>query len=219
LGQKTNPIGLRLGVNRTSNSIRFAKDKFADLVYEDILLRRYIGRRLSHAGISRVVIERTAQRVTLNIHTARPGVVIGKKGEEVERLRNELHHLTKKEVNINIREIKRPEIDAQLVADNIARQLEKRVAYRRAIKRAIQSAMRMGAEGIKIQCGGRLNGAEIARREGFMEGRVPLHTLRADIDYAISTSHTTYGCIGVKVWICKGEIIEKERPSEEENPK
>lgn len=216
MGQKTNPIGLRLGVNRSSNSIWFAKEKFADLVYEDILLRRYLGRRLSHAGISKVVIERTAQRVTLNIHTARPGVVIGKKGEEVERLRSELHHLTKKEVNINIREIKRPEVDSQLVADNIARQLEKRVAYRRAIKRAIQSAMRMGAEGIKIECGGRLNGAEIARKEKYMEGRVPLHTLRADIDYAVSTSHTTYGCIGVKVWICKGEIIAQERSGEEE---
>ena len=215
MGQKTNPIGFRLGITRTTNSRWFAKSNFGELVYEDHLLRRYIDRRMKHAGISSIGIERTPQRVTINIHTARPGVVIGKKGEEVERLRSELHHLTKKEVNINIREIKRPEIDAQLVADNIARQLEKRVAYRRAIKRAIQSAMRMGAQGIKVQCGGRLNGAEIARSEKYKEGRVPLHTLRADIDYAISTAHTTYGCIGVKVWICKGEIISAAKPAEE----
>jgi small subunit ribosomal protein S3 len=215
LGQKTNPIGFRLGVNKTTNSRWFVKLGFADLLYEDIVLRRYIDRRLHHAGISRIEIERTAQKVTVDIHTARPGVVIGKKGEEVERLRSELHHLTRKEININIREIRHPEIDAQLVGDNIARQLEKRVMYRRAVKRAVQSAMRMGAHGIKIEVGGRLNGAEIARREKFKDGRVPLHTLRADIDYATSTAHTTYGCIGVKVWICKGEIIAQEHPGEE----
>ena len=207
MGQKTNPIGFRLGVNRTTNSRWFARANFASLVYEDILLRRYLGRRLKHAGVSLVEIERTVRQVTATIHTARPGVVIGKKGEEVERLRNELRHLTKKEININIREIKHPEIDAQLVADNISRQLEKRVAYRRAVKRAVQSAMRMGAQGIKIECGGRLNNSEIARTEKYKEGRVPLHTLRANIDYAVSTAHTTFGCIGVKVWICKGEIM------------
>ena len=216
MGQKTNPIGFRLGVNKTSNSRWFTKGNFAELVYEDFLLRRYIDKRLKHAGIAHIGIERTPQRITVDIHTARPGVVIGKKGEEVERLRGELHHLTKKQININIKEIKRPEIDSQLVADNIARQLEKRVAYRRAIKRAIQSAMRMGAQGIKIQCGGRLNGAEIARSEKYKEGRIPLHTLRADIDYAISTAHTTYGCIGVKVWICKGDIIAQPRNLEKE---
>ncbi len=215
MGQKTNPVGFRLGVTRTWNSRWFAKNDFAKLLNEDIVLRRYLERRLRHAAVSGIGIERTSQKVTANIFTARPGVVIGKKGEEVERLRNELHHLSRKEVSINIREIKSPEVDAQLVADNIARQLEKRVAYRRAIKRAIQSAMRMGAQGIKIECGGRLNGAEIARKEKYKEGRVPLHTLRAHIDYARSTSHTTYGCIGIKVWICKGEVLGSERVGEE----
>lgn len=215
MGQKTHPVGFRLGVNKTTNSVWYANEKFPELLKEDIMLRRYISRRLQHASIAMVGIERTAQKVTVNIHTARPGVVIGKKGEEVERLKNEIHHLTNKTININIREIKRPEIDAQLVADNISRQLEKRVAYRRAVKRAIQSAMRMGAQGIKVECGGRLNGAEIARKEKYKEGRIPLHTLRADIDYAVSTAHTTYGCIGVKVWICKGEIISQPKNIEE----
>jgi small subunit ribosomal protein S3 len=216
LGQKTNPVGFRLGVTRTWNSRWFARNDFAKMLNEDIVLRRYLERRLRHAAVSLIGIERrSGQKVDAYIYTARPGVVIGKKGEEVERLRKELHHLTRKEVGIKINEIRSPEIDAQLVADNIARQLEKRVAYRRAIKRAIQSAMRMGAQGIKIECGGRLNGAEIARREKYKEGRVPLHTLRANIDYARSTSHTTYGCIGIKVWICKGEILGTDRAGEE----
>jgi small subunit ribosomal protein S3 len=209
LGQKTNPIGLRLGITKTWNSNWFAKDKFADYLYEDLLIRNYMKRRLENGGVSKVEIERTAKSITVAIHTSRPGIVIGKKGEEVERLKGELQHLTQKDVHLNIKEVKKPEMDSQLVGDNIARQLEKRVAYKKAIKKSIATAMRMGAEGIKISISGRLNGAEIARRETFKEGRVPLHTLRADIDFARSTAHTTYGCIGVKVWICKGEVINR----------
>jgi small subunit ribosomal protein S3 len=207
VGQKTNPVGLRLGITRTWSSNWFAKEKFSDYLYEDMLIRNYLKKRLEHGGISLIVIERTAKRVTVNIHTSRPGIVIGKKGEEVERLKGELQHLTQKDIQINIREVKKSEMDSQLVADNIARQVEKRVSYKKASKKAIQTAMRMGAEGIKITVSGRLNGAEIARTETFKEGRVPLHTLRADIDYATTTSHTTYGTVGVKVWICKGEVI------------
>jgi len=209
VGQKTNPIGLRLGITRTWISNWFAKERFPDYLYEDILIRNYLKKRLEHGGISTIEIERTAKRVTVGIHTSRPGIVIGKKGEEVERLKGELQHLTQKEIQINIKEVKKPEMDAQLVGDNIARQVEKRVSYKKAIKKAISTAMRMGAEGIKIQISGRLNGAEIARTETFKEGRIPLHTLRADIDYATATAHTTYGCIGVKVWICKGDIINR----------
>jgi small subunit ribosomal protein S3 len=209
LGQKTNPVGLRLGITRTWISNWFTKDKVADYIYEDLLIRNYLRKRLDHGGISFIEIERTAKRVTVTIHTSRPGIVIGKKGEEVERLKGELQHLTQKEIQINIKEVKKPEMDAQLVGDNIARQLEKRVSYKKAIKKAIATAIRMGAEGIKIGVSGRLNGAEIARREMFKEGRVPLHTLRALIDYASSTAMTTYGCIGVKVWICKGEVINR----------
>ncbi len=207
MGQKTNPVGLRLGITRTWSSNWFAKEKFSDYLYEDMLIRNYLKKRLEHGGISLIVIERTAKRVTVNIHTSRPGIVIGKKGEEVERLKGELQHLTQKDIQINIREVKKSEMDSQLVADNIARQVEKRVSYKKASKKAIQTAMRMGAEGIKITVSGRLNGAEIARTETFKEGRVPLHTLRANIDYATTTAHTTYGTVGVKVWICKGEVI------------
>jgi small subunit ribosomal protein S3 len=207
VGQKTNPVGLRLGITRTWVSNWFAKERFPDYLYEDILIRNYLKKRLEHGGISTLEIERTAKRVTVGIHTSRPGIVIGKKGEEVERLKGELQHLTQKEIQINIREVKKPEMDAQLVADNIARQVEKRVSYKKAIKKAISTAMRMGAEGTKIQIAGRLNGAEIARTETYKEGRIPLHTLRAIIDYATATAHTTYGCVGVKVWICKGEVI------------
>jgi small subunit ribosomal protein S3 len=207
VGQKTNPVGLRLGITRTWSSNWFAKEKFSDYLYEDMLIRNYLKKRLEHGGISLIVIERTAKRVTVNIHTSRPGIVIGKKGEEVERLKGELQHLTQKDIQINIREVKKSEMDSQLVADNIARQVEKRVSYKKASKKAIQTAMRMGAEGIKITVSGRLNGAEIARTETFKEGRVPLHTLRANIDYATTTAHTTYGTVGVKVWICKGEVI------------
>jgi small subunit ribosomal protein S3 len=209
VGQKTNPVGLRLGITRSWISNWFAKEKFADYLYEDLLVRNYLKKRLEHGGISTIGIDRTAKKVTVTIHTSRPGIVIGKKGEEVERLKGELQHLTQKEIQINIKEVKKPEMDSQLVGDNISRQVQKRVSYKRAIKKAISTAMRMGAEGIKIQVSGRLNGAEIARTETFKEGRVPLHTLRADIDYATSTSHTTYGAIGVKVWICKGEVINK----------
>lgn len=209
MGQKTNPVGLRLGITRSWVSNWYAKERFPDYLYEDMLIRNYLKKRLEHGGISTLEIERTAKRVTVAIHTSRPGIVIGKKGEEVERLKGELQHLTQKEIQINIREVKKPEMDSQLVADNIARQVEKRVSYKKAIKKAISTAMRMGADGIKIQIAGRLNGAEIARTETFKEGRIPLHTLRAVIDYATTTSHTTYGCIGIKVWICKGEVIKR----------
>jgi small subunit ribosomal protein S3 len=209
VGQKTNPVGLRLGITRTWFSNWFAREKFPDYLHEDMLIRNYLKKRLEHGGISAIEIERTAKRVTVSIHTSRPGIVIGKKGEEVERLKGELQHLTQKDIQINIREVKKPEMDAQLVGDNIARQIEKRVSYKKATKKAISTATRMGAEGIKVSISGRLNGAEIARRETFKEGRVPLHTLRADIDYATSTAHTTYGTVGVKVWICKGEVINR----------
>jgi small subunit ribosomal protein S3 len=209
LGQKTNPIGFRLGVTRTWNSNWYAEEKFADYLYEDFLIRNYLRKRLERGGISMIGIERTPKRITVFIHTSRPGIVIGKKGEEVERIKGELQHLTQKEIQVNIKEVKKPEMDAQLVGENIARQVEKRVSYKRASKKAISTAIRMGAEGIKIICSGRLNGAEIARTETFKEGRIPLHTLRADIDYAVVTAFTTYGTIGVKVWICKGEVIKK----------
>ena len=212
MGQKTNPLGLRLGINRTWNSRWFAKsDKFAPLLKEDMLIRRYIGIRLQKASISNVGIDRTAKRIIVNIFTARPGIVIGKKGEEVERLKEELQHITGKDVYINIREIKRPDIDSQLVAENIAQQIIRRISYKRAMKKAMQSAMRMGALGIKISCSGRLGGAEMSRRVTLREGRVPLHTLRADIDYATAAAKTTYGLIGIKVWIFKGEIIQREK--------
>jgi len=210
VGQKTHPIGFRLGVVKTWNSRWYVEKNFADLLYEDMVLRRYLRKRLGHASLSNVGIERTVREVTINLFTARPGVVIGKKGEEVERLKGELQHLTGKEIYINIREIKRPEVDAQLVAENIARQLEKRVAFRRAMKKSVASAMRLGAQGIKIQCGGRLGGAEIARVEKSRDGRIPLQTLRADIDYAQARAETTYGTIGIKVWIFKGEILKKD---------
>ncbi|MBK8800790.1 MAG: 30S ribosomal protein S3 [Fibrobacteres bacterium] len=216
MGQKAIPTGLRLGIIRTWNSKWYAEGKqYQDLIYEDLLLRRYIKKRLQHAAISSVGIERTVKKVTVNIFTARPGIVIGKKGEEVERLKGEIQHLTGKEIYINIREIKRPETDAALVAENIAKQLEKRVAFRRTMKKAISTSMRLGAEGIKVVCSGRLGGAEIARTEKYRDGRIPLHTLRADIDYATATAHTTSGCIGVKVWICKGEIIRRNRNADE----
>ena len=217
MGHKVIPTGLRLGIIRTWNSRWYAEGKvYADLIYEDLLLRRYLKKRMQHASISSIGIERTVKKVTVNIFTARPGIVIGKKGEEVESLKGELQHLTGKEIYINIREIKRPEVDSALVAENIAKQLEKRVAFRRTMKKAISTAMRLGAEGIKVQCGGRLGGAEIARVEKYREGRIPLHTLRADIDYATSTAHTTSGTVGVKVWICKGEIIRRNRGLEED---
>lgn len=211
MGQKTHPIGFRLGVIKTWQSNWYSDKNMADLLQEDLMIRRYVKSRLSRAGISKVEIERAPKKATITIHTARPGIVIGRKGAEVDKLRDELQHLTQKDVYINIQEIRRPELDAQLIADSIARQLEQRVSFRRAMKKAITSAMRMGAEGIKIMCGGRLGGAEMARKESFHDGRVPLHTLRADIDFARSTSQTTYGCVGVKVWICKGEVLVEEQ--------
>lgn len=209
MGQKTNPIGFRLGITKYWSSNWYAEDKFADYLYEDMLIRNYLKKRLQHGGLSTLGIERTAKKITVTINTSRPGIVIGKKGEEVERIRGELQHLTQKEIQVNIKEVKKPEMDGVLVADNIARQIERRVSYKRAAKKAISTAIRMGAEGIKIMVSGRLNGAEIARTETMKEGRIPLHTLRADIDYATATAHTTYGCVGVKVWICKGEVIKR----------
>ena len=211
MGQKTHPYGLRLGVIDDWQSKWYAEnDKFADFLYEDIVLRRYLMKRFEHASLAKVGIERTVKKVNVNLFTARPGVVIGKKGEDLDRLKSELQYLTGKEIYISVHEIKRPEADAKLVAENIARQLEKRVSFRRAMKRAMQSAMRMGVEGVKIQCGGRLGGAEIARVEKYAEGRVPLHTLRADIDYATATAKTVYGSVGIKVWIMHGEKIGKD---------
>lgn len=207
MGHKVNPIGLRLGINRTWDSRWFAAKDYGDLLHEDIRMRRYLHKRLAQAGVSRIVIERPAKRCRVAIYTARPGVVIGKKGQDIEKLRQQLNKITGKDVALNIVEVRKPEIDAKLVAENIAQQLERRVAFRRAMKRAVQSAMRLGAEGIRINCGGRLGGAEIARTEWYREGRVPLHTLRADIDYGLAEAHTTYGVCGVKVWVFKGEIM------------
>jgi len=210
LGQKTHPVGFRLGVIKTWQSHWFDQKHFAEKLEEDLYLRRYLRQRLHNAGVARIEIGRTPKRVTLTIHTARPGIVIGRKGSEVDKLKAELSKLTSKEVQVNIIEVKRPEMEAQLVAESIAHQLEGKVSFRRAMKKAIMATRRMGAEGIKILCSGRLAGAEMARREMYKEGRIPLHTLRADIDYASYTAHTTYGCIGVKVWICKGEVLGKQ---------
>ncbi|MDP6853357.1 MAG: 30S ribosomal protein S3 [Candidatus Marinimicrobia bacterium] len=205
MGQKTNPIGLRLGINRSWDSVWFDEKNYADKLHEDIILRNYMKNRLNHASISRIEISRTPKRVTVTIHTARPGIVIGRGGSEVEALKAELKKYMGYNVNINVSEIKRPGLRAELVGQNIAQQLEKKVNYRRAVKKAIQSTMSMGAEGIRICVSGRLNGNEIARSETYREGRVPLHTLRADIDYTLTESHTSYGIIGVKVWIYTGE--------------
>jgi small subunit ribosomal protein S3 len=207
MGQKVNPIGLRVGINRTWDSRWFASRNFADLLHEDLKLKKYLTERLGQAGVSRIVIERPAKKARVTIHTARPGVVIGKKGADIEKLRADLAKMTGSEVSLNIVEIRKPEIDAKLIADNIAQQLERRVAFRRAMKRAVQSAMRLGALGIRINCAGRLGGAEIARMEWYREGRVPLHTLRAEIDFGEGTAKTTYGTCGVKVWVFKGEIM------------
>jgi small subunit ribosomal protein S3 len=209
MGQKVRPVGIRVGINRTWDSRWFADgDEYGSLLHEDIRIRRFLEKRLKQAGISRIVIERPHRKCRVSIYTARPGVVIGKKGADIEKLRRELAKHTDSEVFLNIVEIRKPEVDAQLVADNIAQQLERRVAFRRALKRAVQSASRLGAQGIRINVGGRLGGAEIARVEWYREGRVPLHTLRADIDYGTATAFTTYGTTGIKVWIFKGEVME-----------
>ncbi|MBQ8464700.1 MAG: 30S ribosomal protein S3 [Alphaproteobacteria bacterium] len=207
MGQKVNPTGLRLGINRTWDSRWYADEKFTDYLHEDVKIKEFLKEKLAQAGISRIVIERPAKKARVTIHSARPGVVIGKKGQDIENLRKEIQKLTSSEVQLNILEVRKPELDAQLVADSVAQQLERRVAFRRAMKRVMQSALRLGAEGIKVSCSGRLGGAEIARTEYYREGRVPLHTLRADIDYATSTAHTTYGACGIKVWIYKGDIM------------
>ena len=209
MGQKTNPIGNRLGYIKGWDSNWYGGRNYGDKIAEDSKIRQYIGVRLAKASVSKVVIERTLKMITITIHTARPGIIIGKGGSEVDKLREELKKITKKEVQINIFEVKRPELDARLVAASIARQIEGRISFRRAIKMAIAGTMRMGAEGIKVKISGRLNGAEMARSEMFKDGRTPLHTFRADIDYALEEAHTTYGRIGIKVWICKGEVYGK----------
>jgi small subunit ribosomal protein S3 len=207
LGQKVHPIGLRLGIIKTWDSNWYDEKSFATKLSEDIMIRNYVRSRLKKAGISRIQIERTPKNARITIHTSRPGIVIGKSGKEISQLEEELKKVTNKEVKILIQEIKRPELDAMLVAENIASQLEGRVSFRRAMKQAITAAMRMGAEGVRVMCAGRLGGAEIARSEQYKEGRIPLHTLRADIDYASTAAQTIYGKIGVKVWICKGEVL------------
>ncbi|WP_054030749.1 30S ribosomal protein S3 [Desulfatitalea tepidiphila] len=210
MGQKVNPIGLRLGIIKTWESKWYSDKKYADYIQQDFELRNFVKEKLFHAGISRIEIERSAKRIRLRIYTARPGIVIGKKGSEIERLKQELEKKVSQEVLIDIQEVRKPEIDAQLVAENVAMQIERRVAFRRAMKRGVTSALRFGAQGVKIICSGRLGGAEMARTEWYREGRVPLHTLRADIDYGFTEARTTYGAIGVKVFIFKGEILKKE---------
>jgi small subunit ribosomal protein S3 len=207
MGQKINPIGFRVGINRTWDSRWYAGRDYANLLHQDLKLRDYLMKRLLQAGVGKIVIERAAKKARITIHSARPGVVIGKKGADIEKLRLEIANRTGSDVSLNILEIRKPEIDAKLIAENIASQLERRVAFRRAMKRAVQSAMRLGAQGIRINCSGRLGGAEIARLEWYREGRVPLHTLRADIDYGTATAMTTYGTCGVKVWVFKGEVL------------
>jgi small subunit ribosomal protein S3 len=207
MGQKVNPIGLRLGINRTWDSRWFSRKGYGALLHDDLKLRKFLGARLTQAAVAKILIERAARKTRITLHSARPGVVIGKKGADIDKLRTDLGKVTNSEVSLNIVEIRKPEIDAKLIADGIAQQLERRVAFRRAMKRAVQSAMRFGAQGIRINCGGRLGGAEIARMEWYREGRVPLHTLRADIDFGTSTAKTTYGTCGVKVWVFKGEIL------------
>jgi small subunit ribosomal protein S3 len=209
MGQKINPVGFRLGINRTWDSRWFAGDRdYARLLHQDLKLREYLKGRLSGAGVSRIIIERPHKKCRVTIYAARPGVVIGKKGADIEKLRKDIAAMTEGEVHLNIVEVRKPETDAQLIAENIAQQLERRIAFRRAMKRALQSAMRLGAKGVRINVSGRLGGAEIARMEWYREGRVPLHTLRADIDYGFIQAKTTYGIIGVKVWVFKGEVLE-----------
>jgi small subunit ribosomal protein S3 len=214
LGQKVHPVGFRLGYIKEWGSKWFAKKNFTQLLHEDIQIRRMVKEKLFHAGVSKIEIERSADRARINIYTARPGIIIGRKGAEVDKLKKEIDALTKKQIFINIKEIKKSELDAQLVAENIAMQIQKRVAYRRAMKKTVLSALRFGALGVKVACAGRLAGSEIARREWYREGRVPLHTLRADIDYGFAEAKTTYGQIGVKVWIYKGDVISGTSESE-----
>jgi len=211
LGQKVHPIGLRLGIVKTWESRWFAEKNYAEYIHEDYTLRKFLKEKLYHAGVSRIEIERSSKRIRLRIFTARPGIVIGKKGSEIEQLKKELEKKISQEIFIDIQEVRKPEIDAQLVAENVAMQIVRRVAFRRAMKRGVTSAMRFGAQGVKIICSGRLGGAEMARREWYKEGRIPLHTLRADIDYGFTEARTTYGAIGVKVFVFKGEILKKDQ--------
>ena len=218
MGQKTNPIGMRLGIIQTWDSRWFARKEYPKLLEEDIFIRKYLKKRLSQAGVSRIVIQRAPAKVTVNISTARPGLVIGRRGQQVDQLRDELQHLTKKEIFLNIDEVKKPDLDATLVGEHVARQLEQRVSFRRAMKKAIASTMRSGAGGIRIVCSGRLGGAEMARTESYRDGRVPLHTLRAEIDFARATARTIYGTCGVKVWIFKGEVLDKKEAAQAAAP-
>ncbi len=215
MGQKVKPIGLRLGINRTWDSRWFAEKNYSDLLHKDLNVRKYLMEKLKAAAVSKVVIERPAGRARVSIYSGRPGLIIGKKGQDIEKLKDELSKKLGMEVSLNIMEIRKPEIDAKLVAENIAQQLERRVAFRRAMKRSVQSAMRLGASGVRINCAGRLGGAEIARTEWYREGRVPLHTLRADVDYGEAEANTTYGICGIKVWIFKGEIMEHDPLAQE----
>jgi len=210
VGQKVHPKGFRLNVTENWDSRWFARREYSDLLHEDIKIRNFLKKRLYHAGVSKIDIERAANKAKINIHTARPGIVIGKKGAEIEKLKQELSRLTRKETFINIHEVRRPDVDAQLVAENVALQLERRVAFRRAMKEALARAMRMGAQGVRIQSSGRLGGSEIARREWYREGRVPLHTLRADVNYGFAEAKTTHGIIGVRVWIFRGEVLSRQ---------
>jgi small subunit ribosomal protein S3 len=215
MGQKVHPLGFRLGYIKTWDSKWYAEKEYAGLLHEDLKVRRIVKAKLYHAGVSKVEIDRSGNQIKITIQTARPGIIIGRKGIEVDKLKSELEGLTKKQVYINIKEIKKPELDAQLVAENIATQLEKRIAYRRAMKKAVASTLRLGGQGIKVACAGRLAGSEIARTEWYREGRVPLHTLRADIDFGLAEASTTYGKIGVKVWIYRGEILPEAAKTEE----
>jgi small subunit ribosomal protein S3 len=207
LGQKVNPIGFRLGGIKTWRSQWFSEKNYSELVHEDINIRKYLKKKLYHAGISRIEIERAASKAKVNIYAARPGIIIGKKGSEIEKLKKELEGVSKSEIIINILEVRKPEVDAQLVAENVALQLERRVAFRRAMKKCVTSSLKFGAKGIRVNCAGRLGGAEMARSEWYREGRVPLHTLRADIDWGFAEAHTAYGLIGIKVWIFHGEVL------------
>jgi len=217
MGQKVHPKGFRLGVIEGWESRWFAEKEYASLLHDDIKIRNFIKKRLHHAGIAKIEMERAANKAKVNIYTARPGIVIGKKGAEIEKLKTELTKLTDREVYLNIHEVRRPDLDAQLVAENVALQLERRVAFRRAMKESVARAIRMGAQGVKVRCSGRLAGAEIARTEWYREGRVPLHTLRADISYGLAEAKTTYGVIGVKVWIFRGEVLTREE-EQQRNP-
>ncbi len=215
MGQKTNPIGMRLGIIRQWDANWFDEKNVAEKLQEDLMIRNYIKNRLKKAGVARVIVERTAKQVRITINTSRPGVIIGRSGKDIAQLEEELRKLTKKDVKILISEIKRPELDAQLVADNIASQLEGRISFRRAMKNAVSSTMRVGAEGVRIMCSGRLGGADMSRTEQYKEGRVPLHTLRSDIDYAQGRAETVYGSIGIKVWICRGDVIGKQQTKDQ----